>query len=43
MQALNDPKAHYVYFDFHHECRMLRFDRIQVLVDLMLPDLEKMA
>lgn len=41
--AVGDPKAHYIYFDFHHECRKLRFDRIQVLVDSMHDDLAAMG
>jgi hypothetical protein len=35
--------AHYVYFDFHHECKNLRFDRISVLVDQLAPALENMG
>ncbi|WWC92502.1 uncharacterized protein L201_007461 [Kwoniella dendrophila CBS 6074] len=35
-------KAHYLYFDFHHECRKLRFDKIQLLIDRLEPDLDKM-
>ncbi|WVW80630.1 hypothetical protein I302_102616 [Kwoniella bestiolae CBS 10118] len=45
--ASSDPKinekAHYLYFDFHHECRKLRFDKIQLLIDRLEPDLDKMA
>ncbi|WVQ86222.1 hypothetical protein IAT38_008390 [Cryptococcus sp. DSM 104549] len=36
-------KAHYVYFDFHHECKGLRFDRISVLVDRLAPALSEMG
>ncbi|WWC72748.1 uncharacterized protein I206_106712 [Kwoniella pini CBS 10737] len=43
----NDPviadKGHYLYFDFHHECRKLRFDKIQLLIDRLEPDLDKMG
>lgn len=38
-----EPRAHYVYFDFHHECKGLRFDRIQLLVDSLADDLSKMG
>lgn len=45
--ALSDPlvasNAHYVYFDFHTECRKMRFDRISVLLDRMAPALEEIA
>lgn len=30
--ALADPKLKYVYFDFHHECRMMRWDRVRLLL-----------
>ncbi|KAF6011471.1 hypothetical protein HII13_002480 [Brettanomyces bruxellensis] len=30
--ALADPKLRYVYFDFHHECRMMRWDRVKLLL-----------
>jgi hypothetical protein len=43
MEAVADPKAHYLYWDFHAECKGLRFDRIQRLVDMMAVDLEKMG
>ncbi|WVR08761.1 hypothetical protein IAU60_005819 [Kwoniella sp. DSM 27419] len=36
-------RAHYVYFDFHHECRKLRFDRISLLIDRLAPELESMG
>jgi len=31
--VLANPKVHYTYFDFHHECKGLRFDRVSVLLD----------
>ncbi|GHJ88314.1 hypothetical protein NliqN6_4716 [Naganishia liquefaciens] len=43
MDAVADPKTHYLYWDFHAECKGLRFDRVQRLVDLMSQDLEKMG
>lgn len=33
VHALNDPKLHYVYFDFHHECRKMRWYRVKLLID----------
>lgn len=30
---LNDKEIHYVYFDFHHECKGMRWDRVQILID----------
>jgi hypothetical protein len=26
-------RVHYTYFDFHQECKGLRFDRVQILID----------
>nr|3LWT_X Chain X, Phosphoinositide phosphatase SAC1 [Saccharomyces cerevisiae] len=33
VHALNDPKIHYVYFDFHHECRKMQWHRVKLLID----------
>lgn len=33
MQRLNNPRAHYTYFDFHTECKGMKFDRVSKLVD----------
>jgi hypothetical protein len=45
--AEEDPSiaanAHYIYFDFHTECRKMRFDRISVLIDRLAPALEEMG
>ncbi|RXK39388.1 inositol/phosphatidylinositol phosphatase [Tremella mesenterica] len=41
--SLVAEKAHYVYFDFHTECRKMRFDRISVLIDRLAPALEEMG
>lgn len=30
--ALNDPNIDYTYFDFHHECRKMRWDRVKLLI-----------
>lgn len=43
LAACNQPRAHYIYFDFHHECRGLRFERIQLLVDEMHDHLADMG
>lgn len=31
--ALNDSNIKYTYFDFHHECRKMRWDRVKLLLD----------
>ncbi|CAH1763780.1 2965_t:CDS:10 [Entrophospora sp. SA101] len=36
---LNDPKIKYHHFDFHHECRNMRWDRVEFLLDSMEEDL----
>ncbi|CCG81867.1 putative Phosphoinositide phosphatase [Taphrina deformans PYCC 5710] len=33
VRQLNDREIHYVYFDFHHECKGMRWDRVQILID----------
>lgn len=33
VHALHDPKLHYIYFDFHHECRKMRWYRVKLLID----------
>ncbi|KAI8456408.1 inositol/phosphatidylinositol phosphatase [Phakopsora pachyrhizi] len=38
-RELGNPRIHYVYFDFHHECRGLRFDGVQRLIDQLEEDL----
>lgn len=35
------PGVRYEYFDFHNECRKMRWDRISVLVEKMKDDLER--
>ncbi|KAK6463812.1 SacI homology domain-containing protein [Scheffersomyces coipomensis] len=29
-------KVHYIYFDFHHECRKMRWDRIKLLLERLI-------
>ncbi|KZT57104.1 hypothetical protein CALCODRAFT_453422 [Calocera cornea HHB12733] len=36
----NMPEVKYEYFDFHHECRKMRWDRIQLLIDRLEPALK---
>ncbi|KAG6817615.1 hypothetical protein H0H87_006243 [Tephrocybe sp. NHM501043] len=38
---LNLPNVRYEYFDFHDECKNMRWDRISVLTDILADDLEK--
>lgn len=33
VNALNDNNIKYTYFDFHHECRKMRWDRVKLLLD----------
>jgi hypothetical protein len=43
--ASSDPeiaaKAHYLYFDFHTECKGMRFDRISLLIDQLRSGLDR--
>lgn len=36
---LDNSNVHYTYFDFHHECKGLRFDRVSLLLDRLEEDL----
>jgi hypothetical protein len=38
---INLPNVQYEYFDFHNECRNMRWDRISVLIEKMKDDLDK--
>ncbi|CDR45950.1 CYFA0S20e02190g1_1 [Cyberlindnera fabianii] len=33
VSAINNPKLHYVYFDYHHECRNLKWHRVKILIE----------
>ena len=33
VEVMANSHVHYTYFDFHHECKNLRFDRVSVLLD----------
>ncbi|KAI8364685.1 SacI homology domain-containing protein [Radiomyces spectabilis] len=41
VQALNDLDLFYVHFDFHHECCNMRWNRVQLLIDQLEPELRK--
>ncbi|KAF8641228.1 hypothetical protein AX17_000862 [Amanita inopinata Kibby_2008] len=38
---LNLPNVRYQYFDFHNECKHMRWDRISVLIDKIKDELEQ--
>ncbi|KAJ7356993.1 SacI homology domain-containing protein [Mycena albidolilacea] len=38
---LNLPSVRYQYFDFHNECKHMRWDRISVLIDELETDLKR--
>jgi len=42
-QLRNSPAAKYIAFDFHHQCRGMRYDRLSTLVEQVSDDLEKQA
>ncbi|KAM3582063.1 Phosphoinositide phosphatase sac1 [Umbelopsis sp. WA50703] len=33
VKDINDPNLTYIHFDFHHECRKMRWDRINLLIE----------
>jgi hypothetical protein len=35
----NIPQVKYQYFDFHNECKHMRWDRINLLIDSLADDL----
>ena len=41
VKELNNSNLKYVHFDFHHECRKMKWQRVQLLVDQLEPDLRK--
>ncbi|KAG0170781.1 hypothetical protein DFQ28_001696 [Apophysomyces sp. BC1034] len=41
VEQLNDPRLYYTHFDFHNECKKMRWDRIQLLVDQLKDQLVK--
>ncbi|GAA5845498.1 hypothetical protein JCM11251_001656, partial [Rhodosporidiobolus azoricus] len=41
LEAMGNPRVHYTYFDFHKECKGLRFDRVSVLIDGLDEELQQ--
>ncbi|KAK4521380.1 uncharacterized protein ATC70_011995 [Mucor velutinosus] len=41
VKELSDPSIKYIHFDFHHECRKMKWHRVQLLVDQLEPDLRQ--
>lgn len=41
VEAIGSSRVHYTYFDFHHECKGLRFDRVSVLIDSLHDELQE--
>ncbi|KAF7310606.1 SAC domain-containing protein [Mycena chlorophos] len=41
VEQLDLPNVRYQYFDFHNECKHMRWDRISVLIDQLEGDLKK--
>ncbi|KAJ7919066.1 SacI homology domain-containing protein [Mycena leptocephala] len=41
VKELNLPSVRYQYFDFHNECKKMRWDRISVLIDELESDLKR--
>lgn len=33
VEMLNNPQVHYTYYDFHHECKGMHFERVWGLVE----------
>ncbi|CAO1634741.1 unnamed protein product [Jaminaea pallidilutea] len=33
VERLNNPRIHYTYYDFHHECKGMKFERVWNLVE----------
>lgn len=38
---LQHQKLRYEYFDFHHECRKMRWDRLSILIDRLSEDIKR--
>jgi len=41
VRELDLPGVKYQYFDFHNECRNMRWDRISLLIDLVKDDIDR--
>ena len=35
VEQLHNPKVHYTYYDFHHECKGMKFENVNDLVDTL--------
>ncbi|SPC65200.1 probable SAC1 - recessive suppressor of secretory defect [Ustilago sp. UG-2017b] len=33
VEKLHNPQVHYTYYDFHHECKGMKFERVMDLID----------
>lgn len=40
VRELDDPSVRYEAFDFHHECRKMRYDRLEILIDRLAHEQE---
>ncbi|KAJ3374956.1 hypothetical protein GGF31_005678 [Allomyces arbusculus] len=40
VNLFNHPNLKYIHFDFHEECKKMRYDRISLLVDQIRPDVD---
>lgn len=43
VQTLANPSVRYEPFDFHHECRKMRWDRLSILIDRVALDQDEMG
>jgi len=41
IRKLNNPSVRYVSFDFHKQCKGMRYDRLQLLLDQIQTDIDK--
>ncbi|CEP13788.1 hypothetical protein [Parasitella parasitica] len=41
IRKLSNPNLKYIHFDFHHECRKMKWHRVQLLVTELEPDLRR--
>jgi hypothetical protein len=41
VKTIGDPNLTYIHFDFHHECRKMRWDRIKILINQIEGQLEQ--
>ncbi|CAO3663318.1 unnamed protein product [Rhizopus stolonifer] len=41
VEQLKNPGLKYIHFDFHHECRKMKWNRVQVLIDQLEQDMRE--